>query len=184
MGAHVGVLDDKDPTGAERLKSWADGLRQLAPGMPVRCEYQRMIHPGLVPAEGNGLLRAEGQYLLQVPGEYIQSITVLHYILAGSAQDQFDAIGRDAMYGALLTLVTDRRCQVCFRSSWHESKVTSTPSRSRWRARWTPRSVRPCPIGRRSTRRFVTRPPDSRASVTTIWVPSAPQSICTTARRC
>lgn len=78
FGGHVGVLDDKDPTGAARLKEWADGLRELPPGTPPTFEFQRMIHPGMVPADGNGLLAAEGQGLLQVPGEHIQSVTVLH----------------------------------------------------------------------------------------------------------
>lgn len=108
----MGVLDEKDATGAARLKDWADGLRQLAPGTPVTSGYQRMIHPGLVPADGNGLLRADGQSLLEVPGEWIQAVTVLHYVRAGSSEDQLDGIGRSAMFGALLTLVTDRRCQV------------------------------------------------------------------------
>ncbi|WP_155247108.1 hypothetical protein [Salinispora arenicola] len=105
------MLDDKDPTGAARLKEWADGLRELPPGTPPTFEFQRMIHPGMAPAEGGGLLAAEGQGLLEVPGEHIQSVTVLHYLRAGSSQDQLDTIGRDAMFGALLTLVTNRRCQ-------------------------------------------------------------------------
>ncbi|GGK11013.1 hypothetical protein GCM10010123_46240 [Pilimelia anulata] len=106
------MLDDKDPTGATRLKEWANGLRELPPGTPPPFEYQRMIHPGIVPADGDGPLAAEGQGLLGVPGEHIQSVTVLHYLRAGSPSDQFDIVGRDAMFGALLTLVTDRRCQV------------------------------------------------------------------------
>ncbi|MGY4898660.1 hypothetical protein ACWEEK_24135 [Micromonospora aurantiaca (nom. illeg.)] len=52
------MLDDKDPTGAARLKEWADGLRELAPGTPPTFEFQRMIHPGMVPADGDGLLAA------------------------------------------------------------------------------------------------------------------------------
>lgn len=39
-------------------------------------------------------------------------MTVLHYMRGGSPSEQFDTVGRDAMFGALLTLVTDRRCQV------------------------------------------------------------------------
>ncbi len=108
----MGVLDDKDPTGAARLKEWADGLREFPPGTPPTFECQRMIHPGMVPANGDGLLATEGQGLLEVPGEHIQSVTILHYMRAGSPSEQFDTVGRDAMIGALLTLVTDRRCQV------------------------------------------------------------------------
>ncbi|MGC4865241.1 alpha-galactosidase [Micromonospora sp. DT53] len=67
------MLDDEDPTGAARLKDWVDGLRELPPGTPPAFEYQRMIHPGMTPADGHGLLAAEGQGLLHVPWEHIQA---------------------------------------------------------------------------------------------------------------
>jgi hypothetical protein len=105
------MLDEEDPTGAERLRAWIDGLRNHPPDVEGFTGFIRMVHPGLWPLSGSGLIAADPQGRLEVPGEDISSVTVLRYA-AAAPDTSFDLHGRAAMFGALLTLVTDRRCQV------------------------------------------------------------------------
>lgn len=50
-------------TGAARLTERPPACAKLPPGTPLTFEFQRMIHPGMVPADGDGLLAADDQGL-------------------------------------------------------------------------------------------------------------------------
>lgn len=102
-----------DPSGAARFSRWIDGLRQHDPAERPGFGAQRLIHPGLTPAEGNGLLATEPQGTLVMPGSGPQAITLLRFICAApSFLDDGELYERDAMFGSILTLATDRLCQV------------------------------------------------------------------------
>ncbi|MFG1745782.1 hypothetical protein ACGFJ4_16580 [Micromonospora chalcea] len=108
----MSMLDEKDPAGADRLQTWIEGLRNAEPGVAPTFHILRMIHPGLQPLLGNGLVGVEPLSVLHVPGEDASAVSLLRYITAGTESRTFDLHGQAAMLGALLTLVTDRRCQV------------------------------------------------------------------------
>lgn len=84
-----------------------------------------MLHPGLVPASGNGITAAQPLGQMYVAGENAQSLALLH-VLDGKASpdEESNAHTRDALLGGLLTLVSDRRCQVLPEMS---VKVTDEP---------------------------------------------------------
>lgn len=108
----MSILEEADPTGAGRLKAWIEGLRNVTPDLPPAFHVLRMIHPGLYPLHGNGLVGVEPLSVLHVPGENTSAVSLLRYITAGPGRPTFDLHGQAALMGALLTLVTDRRCQV------------------------------------------------------------------------
>lgn len=108
------MLSEKsDPSGAAHIKQWALNLRSLGPERPPRTFVQRMLHPGLVPASGNGITAALPIGQLYVAGENCQSLVLLHVLDGEPASgEETNAHTRDALLGGLLTLVADRRCQV------------------------------------------------------------------------
>ncbi len=105
-------LDEKDPTGADRLRTWIEGLRNAEPGVAPTSHILRMIHPGIQPLSGDGLVGVDPLSTLHVPGEDASAVSLLHYMTVDAESPKFDLHGQAAMLGALITLVTDRRCQV------------------------------------------------------------------------
>lgn len=96
------------------LKAWVDDLRLRGENIPIRRVAQRVIHPGLEPLGGNGFVAAQPVRQIDLPGSWPHSIALLHW-LERDVEGERDTLGveeRDSAIGALLTLVSDRRCQV------------------------------------------------------------------------
>lgn len=105
-------LVEEDPSGAMRIKAWIAELRRLGRESPVNRSVQRLVHPGHQPTRGNGLLAAQPLRSYQPPGEEPKGVVLLHYLHGDRDQRSVDPHAEDAMLGALLTLVADRRCEV------------------------------------------------------------------------
>ena len=96
------------------LKAWVDDLRLQGEDIPIHRVAQRVIHPGLEPLQGDGFVAAQPIRQIDLPGSWPYSVALLHW-LERDEQGERDALAvdeRDSAIGALLTLVTDRRCQV------------------------------------------------------------------------
>ncbi|MFF5179213.1 hypothetical protein ACFY2Q_14435 [Micromonospora sp. NPDC000316] len=107
------MIKADDPTGARLLKAWLEGLRTQSRKKKPRFEAQRLIHPGLTPADGSGFLAAEAQSRHDHPGSPSPlGVTLVRAIRPSTKVDNFDQPEFDALLGALLTFATDRRCQV------------------------------------------------------------------------
>ncbi len=107
------MIKADDPTGARLLKAWIEGLRTQSRKKKPRFEAQRLIHPGLTPAEGKGFLAAEAQSRHDHPGSPSPlGVTLVRAIRPTAKVADFDQPEFNALLGALLTFATDRRCQV------------------------------------------------------------------------
>jgi hypothetical protein len=95
------------------LKAWVDGLTLRDEDIQVRLVVQRLIHPGLEGIRGEGFVAAHAERQLDLPGSWTHSASVLqwHERVDGDP-DPLAVEEQDSAIGALLTLVTDRRCQV------------------------------------------------------------------------
>ena len=94
------------------LKAWVQDLTLRGEKIPIHRVYQRVIHPGLTPIAGDGFLAAQPGRQLDLPGSWAHCVAVLHWFERGQQGNLLAAEEQDSALGALLTLVTDRRCQV------------------------------------------------------------------------
>lgn len=98
--------------GSPTLKAWIDGLRLRGEDVPIHKVVQRVIHPGLTPLEGDGFVAAQPGRQIDLPGSWAHCVSLLHWMERGEEGNALTVEEQDSGLGALLTLVTDRRCQV------------------------------------------------------------------------
>ncbi|MGG5173045.1 hypothetical protein ACQR35_12870 [Pseudarthrobacter sp. J1738] len=109
------MLDpEQDPSGAKHIQHWAQFLRVFDPAKGSRVVLQRMIHPGLDPAAGSGLVSSIPLGSVASAGQTALSLSVLQYLDEESiSKDEItDLFVSDNILGGLLTLVSDRMCEV------------------------------------------------------------------------
>jgi hypothetical protein len=94
------------------LKAWVEDLTLPGKGIPIHPVFQRLVHPGLVPLAGDGFLAALPGRQLDLPGSWAHCVVLLHWFERGEQGNPLAVEEQDSALGALLTLVTDRRCQV------------------------------------------------------------------------
>lgn len=104
----------QDPSGAAHVKHWAEYLRALDPSKPPRVVYQRMLHPGLRPATGAGLVSPFPLGKVSAAGQMGLSLSVLQFLDEEPVvKDEIaDLVVSDSILGGLLTLVSNRMCEV------------------------------------------------------------------------
>lgn len=103
-----------DPSGAAHVAHWIESLRTLDPSKPPRVVSQRMLHPGLRPANGTGLVSPVPIGRVAIPGQMALSMSLLRFIDEDPAhEDQLEDLEvSGSTLGGLLTLVSNRLCQV------------------------------------------------------------------------
>ena len=101
-----------DPTGAGRFKSWVANLRAAEGGAPLVTRVQQLVHPGVEPLAGEGFFGAKPKGRHRTPGQGPLSVSTLYWFDGPTPENEFTMDSRDSAFGALLTLVTNRRCYV------------------------------------------------------------------------
>lgn len=115
------LLDD--PAGALNLVRWVEALRAVADKTvtaaageaavaSMSVHRQRLVHPGVVPVSGDGLVAAQPLQALRSAGRTPESISLLHWLDSVSGLDPDRLEQQNTLLGSLLTLVTDRKCEV------------------------------------------------------------------------
>ncbi len=97
------------------VKKWLKGLQGIpeeGPPPKFTTVVRRFVHPGLMPVAGNGLIAAQPVRQVELPGMWAHSMSLLHWISADSGAGSAEVEQRDSAFGALLTLVANRRCNV------------------------------------------------------------------------
>ncbi|WP_454728539.1 hypothetical protein [Cellulosimicrobium protaetiae] len=100
-----------DSTGALRLRTWINDVRALPKGERPNNFAQRLVYPGIGPCQGKGLLSAKPLYPVSQLGEGVQWASLIQFVQAAGGQD-VEVGERNAMIGALITVASDRRCQL------------------------------------------------------------------------
>lgn len=100
-----------DSTGLLRLRNWINDVRALPRGQRPNTYAQRLVYPGIDSRQGRGLLSAKGMYPVTQLGEGVQWASLIQFVQAAGEQD-VEVGERNAMIGALITLASDRRCQL------------------------------------------------------------------------
>jgi len=95
-----------DPTGALYLRRWAAAVQSGAASSTV---IQRVVHPGLTPLSGSGIFGMVPAGRAGNAGESPQSVSIVHIKTESDGGLGADANERDPIFGALLTLASNRR---------------------------------------------------------------------------
>lgn len=102
-----------DAGGVSAIRAWLTGLEVSDDGkLDIRPVVQRVVHPGLEPLGGEGFIAAQPLGRADTPGSWPRSATLLHWFEPINEANVTNLEHRDRLIGALLTLVTDRRCEV------------------------------------------------------------------------
>lgn len=103
-----------DPSGAAHIAHWVKSLRSLDPSKPPRVVLQRMRHPGVRPASGSGLVSPIPIGRVTAAGHMALSLSLLQFLDEDPAhEDQVeDLVVSGSVLGGLLTLVSNRMCEV------------------------------------------------------------------------
>lgn len=99
-----------DPSGAAVFKSWVASLAAAETGEALSRYTQRLVHPGVVPLAGAGFFGAQPLGRLGEPGHGPLCVSMLHWMDGPDPGNGLSLDQRNSAFGALLTMVTNRRC--------------------------------------------------------------------------
>jgi hypothetical protein len=98
------------------LKTSVEDLRLRGEVVPIHRVFQRVIHPGLTPLEGNGFVAAQPLGRIDLPGSWTQCVALLHWFergqLGNPLAETFARYGCDRMPATSGKIPSARMCGV------------------------------------------------------------------------